>query len=205
MAATGKKVPSGGPESGKKTVVIADDEPIIVMNLQEMLEDQGFDVVATAEDGFGAINACRQYHPDVLLLDIQMPVLDGLAVAKYVHMDDLADTVIVISAFSDPGFVTNAGANGVSGYLVKPIDTATLLSTIHIAMMRSKELQSLRKEVQKVTHDMESRKKIEQAKGILMKKQSLGEQEAFNLIREISRSRAMSMETVAEIILCGEK
>lgn len=205
MAATGNKSLPANAGPAKTTVIIADDEPIIVMNLQELLEDQGFDVVATAEDGFDAINACRQHHPDVLLLDIQMPVLDGLAVAKYVHTDNLADTVIIISAFNDAAFVASAGANGVSGYLVKPIDTSTLLSTIHIAMMRSKELQCLRKEVQKVTRDMESRKKIEQAKGILMKKQTLGEQEAFDLIREISRSRAMSMEMVADIILCGAK
>ncbi|MCI9648279.1 MAG: response regulator [Oscillibacter sp.] len=191
--------------SSKITVVVADDEPIIVMNLKELLQDSGFHVLATAEDGFGAINQCRLHHPDVLLLDIQMPLLDGLGVSKYVHEEHLAGTIIIVSAFSDDNMVSQASATGVSGYLVKPIDASTLVSTIKVAMARSKELHGLRNEINKVTRDMESRKKIEQAKGLLMKKQNLDEQAAFDMIRAISKEKSMSMETVADIILCGIK
>ena len=191
--------------SSPTTVVIADDEPIIVMNLTELLRDKGFQVLATAEDGFGAINACRTHHPDVLLLDIRMPLLDGLAVSKYVYMEDLAEATIIISAFSDDHIISQAGENGVSGYLVKPIDAKTLVSTIRVAMARSRELHKLRSDILKATRDIESRKKIEQAKGHLMKTQNLDEQSAFDLIRTISKEKNMSMETVADIILCEIK
>ena len=199
------KMETSAQASSKITVVVADDEPIIVMNLKELLQDSGFDVLATAEDGFGAINQCRLHHPDVLLLDIQMPLLDGLGVSKYVHEEHLAGTIIIVSAFSDDNMVSQASATGVSGYLVKPIDASTLVSTIKVAMARSKELHGLRNEINKVTRDMESRKKIEQAKGLLMKKQNLDEQAAFDMIRAISKEKSMSMETVADIILCGIK
>lgn len=191
--------------SSPTTVVVADDEPIIVMNLTELLRDSGFEVVATAEDGFSAINACKNYHPDVLLLDIQMPLLDGLAVSKYIHREDLAGTTIIISAFSDDQMVSQAGESGVAGYLVKPIAAGTLVSTIKVAMARSRELRKLRSDIHKAARDIESRKKIEQAKGHLMKKQELDEQSAFDLIRAISREKNMSMETVADIILCEMK
>ena len=199
------KMETSAQASSKITVVVADDEPIIVMNLKELLQDSGFHVLATAEDGFGAINQCRLHHPDVLLLDIQMPLLDGLGVSKYVHEEHLAGTIIIVSAFSDDNMVSQASATGVSGYLVKPIDASTLVSTIKVAMARSKELHGLRNEINKVTRDMESRKKIEQAKGLLMKKQNLDEQAAFDMIRAISKEKSMSMETVADIILSGIK
>lgn len=205
MTVRGKTDTSAQASSAKITVVVADDEPIIVMNLKELLQDSGFDVLATAEDGFGAINQCRLHHPDVLLLDIQMPLLDGLGVAKYVHTEHLAGTIIIVSAFSDDNMVTQASETGVSGYLVKPLDASTLISTIKVAMARSKELHGLRNEISKVTRDIESRKKIEQAKGLLMKRQNLDEQDAFDMIRTISKEKSMSMETVADIILCGIK
>ena len=189
--------------SRKLCVVLADDEPIMLMNLSEVLESNGYDVVGTAVDGFEAIDVCKTQHPDIVLLDIQMPVLDGLAAAKYIRAEHLAKTIIIISAFSDDDFVVKAGTYGVSGYLVKPIDTHTLLSTMKVAVIRSEELQDLRDEINKVTRDMETRKKVERAKGILMQTRNMGEQEAYDTIRMISKERNMSMELVAEILLCG--
>ncbi len=184
-------------------VVIAEDEPLAVMNLTEVLTANGYRVVGAAEDGFAAIDLCKKHHPDVVLLDIHMPELDGLTAAKYIYKEQLGETVIILSAYSDDEFVRQAGDYGVSGYLVKPVDDKTLLSTIKVARARSKELLDLQDSVRKITKDMESRKKIERAKGVLMRQQKMSEDEAYTRIRVIGRERNMSMETVADIILCS--
>lgn len=183
-------------------VVLADDEPIIVMNLKEVLEDSGYEIVGTASNGFAAIDLCKEYHPDILIIDIRMPGLDGLQTAKFVHEGGYVDTIVIESAFDDEEFVQKAGKYGVSAFMVKPIDSKTLVSTLKVATARSKELSSLRSEVVEVNKNMETRKKIERAKGLIMDKLRLSEQEAYNYIRGISKENNISMEFVAEILLC---
>ena len=182
-------------------VVLADDEPIIVMNLKEVLEDSGYERVGTASNGFAAIDLCKEYHPDILIIDIRMPGLDGLQTAKFVHEGGYVDTIVIESAFDDEEFVQKAGKYGVSAFMVKPIDSKTLVSTLKVATARSKELSSLRSEVVEVNKNMETRKKIERAKGLIMDKLRLSEQEAYNYIRGISKENNISMEFVAEILL----
>lgn len=182
-------------------VVLADDEPIIVMNLKEVLEDSGYEIVGTASNGFAAIDLCKEYHPDILIIDIRMPGLDGLQTAKFVHEGGYVDTIVIESAFDDEEFVQKAGKYGVSAFMVKPIDSKTLVSTLKVATARSKELSSLRSEVVEVNKNMETRKKIERAKGMIMDKLRLSEQEAYNYIRGISKENNISMEFVAEILL----
>ena len=182
-------------------VVLADDEPIIVMNLKEVLEDSGYEIVGTASNGFAAIDLCKEYHPDILIIDIRMPGLDGLQTAKFVHEGAYVDTIVIESAFDDEEFVQKAGKYGVSAFMVKPIDSKTLVSTLKVATARSKELSSLRSEVVEVNKNMETRKKIERAKGLIMDKLRLSEQEAYNYIRGISKENNISMEFVAEILL----
>ena len=182
-------------------VVLADDEPIIVMNQKEVLEDSGYEIVGTASNGFAAIDLCKEYHPDILIIDIRMPGLDGLQTAKFVHEGGYVDTIVIESAFDDEEFVQKAGKYGVSAFMVKPIDSKTLVSTLKVATARSKELSSLRSEVVEVNKNMETRKKIERAKGLIMDKLRLSEQEAYNYIRGISKENNISMEFVAEILL----
>ena len=182
-------------------VVLADDEPIIVMNLKEVLEDSGYEIVGTASNGFAAIDLCKEYHPDILIIDIRMPGLDGLQTANFVHEGGYVDTIVIESAFDDEEFVQKAGKYGVSAFMVKPIDSKTLVSTLKVATARSKELSSLRSEVVEVNKNMETRKKIERAKGLIMDKLRLSEQEAYNYIRGISKENNISMEFVAEILL----
>ena len=182
-------------------VVLADDEPIIVMNLKEVLEDSGYEIVGTASNGFAAIDLCKEYHPDILIIDIRMPGLDGLQTAKFVHEGGYVDTIVIESAFDDEEFVQKAGKYGVSAFMVKPIESKTLVSTLKVATARSKELSSLRSEVVEVNKNMETRKKIERAKGLIMDKLRLSEQEAYNYIRGISKENNISMEFVAEILL----
>lgn len=185
-------------------VVLADDEPIIVMNLKEILEDSGYEIVGTASNGFSTIDLCKEYRPDILIIDIRMPGLDGLQTAKFIHEGGYVDTIVIESAFDDEEFVQKAGEYGVSAFMVKPIDSKTLVSTLKVATARSKELNSLRSEVVEVNKNMETRKKIERAKGLIMDKLKLSEQEAYNYIRGISKENNISMEFVAEILLSCE-
>lgn len=182
-------------------VVLADDELIIVMNLKEILEDSGYQIVGTASNGFAAIDLCKEQKPDILIIDIRMPGLDGLRTAKFIHEAGYVETIVIESAFDDEEFVQKASQYGVSAFMVKPIDSKTLVSTLKVATARSKELSSLRSEVIEVNKNMETRKKIERAKGLIMEKLKLSEQEAYDYVRGISKENSISMEFVAEIIL----
>jgi len=182
-------------------VVIADDESLIVMNLREILQDQGFQVVGTASDGFEAIAVCRDERPDVVLLDVKMPLLDGLTAAQVIFEEGLADTVIMLTAFSDDDIVERASAMGVAGYLVKPVDENALVPCIRVGRARSAQLKALQHQVDQANEVLESRKQIERAKGILESRDGMTEQEAYAHIRNISRDKHISMKQVAEIII----
>lgn len=130
-----------------------------------------------------------------------MPGLDGLQTAKICHNAGYVETIVIESAFDDEEFVQLAGKYGVSAFMVKPIDSKTLVSTLKVATARSKELSRLRSEVIEVNKNMETRKKIERAKGLIMDKLRLSEQEAYDYVRNISKENNISMEFVAEIIL----
>ncbi|NCB63700.1 MAG: response regulator [Clostridia bacterium] len=182
-------------------VVIADDEPITRMDLRELLIEEGYDVVAEAPDGFDAVESCKQFHPDLVLLDIKMPFLDGLSAAKIIYEEDLADTVIMLTAYSEREFIDQAKNVGVGGYLVKPIDEKSLVPNIELAVARSKEMRCLRKDMEKVSERLENRSIIEKAKGLVMQEQSMTEQDAYDYIRKLSQAKNISMRRVAEIIL----
>jgi response regulator NasT len=171
------------------------------MNLNEMLSSQGFEVVGTASDGFEAIEECKKHRADVLLLDIKMPVLDGLTAAQCIYEEGLADTVIIVTAYSEDVFLDKANRVGVAGYLVKPISEKDIAPCLNIAIARSQELKKLRVEIDQVNRTLEARKVIERAKGLLMNKKGISEPDAFNFIRDISKNRNISMRKVAEVVL----
>lgn len=182
-------------------VVIADDEPITKMDLNELLSEAGYKVVGEASDGFDAVELCRQKHPDLVLMDIKMPLLDGLSAAKIIHSEQLAETVMMMTAYSEREFVEQAKECGVGGYLVKPIDEKSLIPNIEVAVNRSREIGKLRKDIEKVNGRLESRAVIEKAKGLLMEQEQFTEQEAYDYIRRLSQTKHLSMKRVAEIIL----
>lgn len=182
-------------------MVIADDEPITRMDLREILETNGYHVLSEAADGFDVVEECRRYHPDLTLLDVKMPLADGLSAAKIIHEEHLAGTIILLTAYSDKELVEQAKLNGVSGYIVKPISKQSLMPGIEIAVARSRETNKLMKTVADVSERLENRTTIEKAKGLVMQEQSLSEQAAYDYIRDISHMKNISMLRVAEIIL----
>ena len=182
-------------------VVIADDEPISRMDLKELLTEGGYTVVAEVSAGFDAVENCKLYHPDLVLLDIKMPVLAGLAAAKILYEEELADTIIMLTAYSEREFVEQAKDYGVSGYLVKPIDEKSLIPNIELVVAQSKEMKRLRKDMAKVSERLANRSIIEKAKGQVMQEQNLSEQEAYHYIRKLSQLKGLSMRRVAEMIL----
>lgn len=182
-------------------VVIADDEPITRMDIKEMLESVGYTVIQEAADGFDAVEACKKHHPDLVLMDIKMPLLDGLAATRIINEELLADTIMILSAYSEKNFVEQAKAVGANGYLVKPIEERALIPSIELAMARSTEMKKLRLDIKKVTDRLENRVLIEKAKGRIMVENKMTENEAYEYIRKLSLEKAVSMRRVAEIIM----
>jgi response regulator NasT len=183
------------------SVVVIDDEPITRMDLKEMLESKGCKVLGEAGDGFDAIELCRKNNPDLVLLDIKMPFLDGISAAKIIHDEGLAETVILLTAYNEKEFIEGAKNSGVGGYLVKPIDEKSLIPSIELAVTRSREMKKLQRDFKEVSDRLENRKIIEKAKGIIMRQCDLCEEDAYNYIRNLSKKKEISMKRVAEIIL----
>ncbi|QHI72610.1 ANTAR domain-containing response regulator [Aminipila terrae] len=182
-------------------VVIAEDEPITRMDLKEMLVAAGYNVVGEASEGFDAIEICKKKEPDVVILDIKMPLLDGLSAAKVITEEKTAGTVILLTAYSDEDFIDRATKIGVSGYIVKPVDEKALVPSIQIAVARSREMKKIKQQCEMVTERLESRTVIEKAKGQLMISMRLSESEAYEYIKRLSKEKKVSMKRIAEIIL----
>lgn len=171
-------------------VIIADDEPIIRMDLKEILEKEGYTVAGEAADGFDVVEMCRKEQPDLVIMDVKMPLLDGLTASKIIAEEKLAEAVVLLTAYCDREFVQEAKEANVSAYFVKPVDERTFLPGLEIAVERNRTMKRL-----------ESRTLVEQAKGVIMSKNGLSEQQAYDYIRNISREKNISMKKVAEIIL----
>lgn len=190
-----------GRQSMKTRVVIADDDVITRLDIREALEFQGYEVVGEAADGIDAVELCSQLKPDVILLDVKMPVMDGLTAAKLIAGAQNEIAVIMITAYNDRQFVDKAGEFGALGYLVKPIDEKSLTPTIEIALRRLREFNELKTAVAQQEKKLEERKIIEKAKGILIKNNSITEDEAYKYLRTISMNKRKTIVEVAKIII----
>ncbi len=188
----------------KTRVVIADDDVIIRLDIREALQFQGYEVVGEASDGIDAVERCSSLKPDVILLDVKMPVMDGLTAAKLIAGGENRIAVIMMTAYNDRQFVDKAGEFGALGYLVKPIDEKSLTPTIEIALRRLRELSELKTAVASQEKKLEERKTIEKAKGILIKNNSITEDEAYKYLRTISMNKRKSIVEVAKIIIDSE-
>jgi len=181
-------------------VVIADDESIICMDLREMLGNLGYLVVGEAGDGRSAVNLARELRPDVVLMDIKMPDMDGIEAARILTGERIAP-VVLLTAFSQKDLVERAKDAGVVGYLVKPIQETDLAPAIEIALSRFREFRELEREVDDLQDQLETRKLVDRAKGILMDAQGLSEAAAFRRIQKMSMNTRKAMKEIAQAII----
>ena len=185
-------------------VVIADDESIIRMDLREMLTGLGYLVVGEAGDGLSVVNLARELRPDLVIMDIKMPDLDGIAAAKILTEERIAP-VLLLTAFSQTELIDGAKDAGVVGYVVKPFRETELVPAIEIALSRFKEYRVIEKEAQNLRETLETRKLVERAKGVLMETSGLHEAEAFRKIQKLSMNSRKSMREIAEAVLLAHQ
>jgi response regulator NasT len=181
-------------------IVIADDEPIIRLDLRKTLENMGHQVVGEAGDGAKAVEVARELKPDIIILDIKMPEMDGIEAAKVVTTESIAP-VLLLTAYSQKDLVDRAKDAGVFAYLVKPFKEADLLPAMEIAISRYEEFVELENEVTDLENKLDTRKAVDRAKGILMDQYGLKEQEAFRRIQVQSMNTRKSMREIAEAII----
>jgi two-component system, response regulator PdtaR len=186
--------PAVGPA---RRVVIAEDETLIRMDLAEMLGEEGYDVVGQAGDGAKAIELATELRPDLVILDVKMPVLDGIAAAEAIASKRIAP-VVILTAFSQRELVERARDAGAMAYLVKPFTQSDLVPAIEMAVSRFAELAQLEAEVGDLTERLETRKAVDRAKGILQEQLGLSEPEAFRWIQKTAMDLRLSMRQVAD-------
>jgi response regulator NasT len=183
-----------------RRVLIAEDEALIRLDLREMLIEEGYEVVGEAGDGETALNLAEELRPDLVILDIKMPIMDGIAAAEKIASARLAP-VVILTAFSQRELVERARAAGAMAYLVKPFQKTDLVPAIEIALSRYAELTMLEGEVASLTDRLETRKLVERAKGTLMAAFNMTEPESFKWIQRTAMDHRLSMRAVAERIL----
>jgi len=181
-------------------IIIADNESIIRMDLKELLQEAGHEVIAEASDGVKAVELTRKFHPDLVIMDIKMPEMDGIAAAKIISNEKIAP-VLLLTAYSQKEIVEKAKDSGVLAYLVKPVKEANLFPAMEIALSRFREFADLEKELEDIKDSLETRKILDRAKGILMDSLHLSESEAFRRIQQYSMSKRKSIREVAESIV----
>ncbi|MEX5266850.1 ANTAR domain-containing response regulator [Kocuria sp. CPCC 204721] len=186
--------------SEAKTVVVAEDEALIRMDIVEMLEDAGYRVVAQAENGELAVALASEHRPDLVLMDVKMPVMDGITAAEQIAQDRIAP-VVLLTAFSQRELVERAREAGAMAYVVKPFTVDDVVPAIEIAMSRFEEITALESEVADMKEQFATRKLVERAKSLLQTKMGLSEPEAFRWIQKTSMDRRLSMREVAEAII----
>ncbi len=193
--------PAGEP-AGRRRVLVAEDEALIRLDLAEMLGEAGYDVVGQASNGQQAVEMAQQLHPDLVIMDVKMPVLDGISAAEQIGKARLCP-VVMLTAFSQTELVERARDAGVMAYIVKPFTSAEITPAIDIALSRWGELKALEQEVADLGERLETRKAVERAKGVLMKKLKITEAEAFRWIQKTAMDRRLGMREVAEAVITG--
>ena len=181
-------------------VLIAEDETIIRLDLRTLLERNGFEVCAEAKDGEEAVELVRREQPDVAILDVKMPRLDGIEAARRI-LEERPIPIVMLTAYGHQELVSRAVEAGVFGYLVKPFREQDLVPAIHTARARHEELQALRDEAESLAEALAARKAIERAKGLLMQKEGLTEADAFARLRKASQLSGRPLKVVAEALL----
>ncbi len=181
-------------------ILVAEDETIIRLDLRDLLERAGFEVCAEARDGEEAVELARSEHPDLAIMDVKMPRMDGIEAARRI-LDERPIPIVMLTAYGQDELVSRAVEAGVFGYLVKPFREQDLLPAIHAARARHAELQELREEAESLAEALAARKVIERAKGLLMEKEKLSEDDAFSRLRRASQASGRPLKVIAEAVV----
>ena len=181
-------------------ILIAEDETIIRLDLRGLLEGAGYDVVAEAKDGEEAVSLAREHEPDLAVMDVKMPRLDGIEAARRIQ-DERPIPIVMLTAYGQDELVSRAAEAGVFGYLVKPFREQDLLPAIQTARARHDEMQAVREEAESLAEALAARKVIERAKGLLMTKENLSEDEAFARLRRASQVSQRPLKVIAEAVV----
>lgn len=184
----------------KRRVVVAEDEALIRLDLTSLLEDAGYEVVAAVTDGQAAIDAVEELRPDLVLMDVAMPVLDGVTAAARITERRLCP-VVMVTAYSQVELVERAADAGAMGYLVKPVSPNSLLPSIEVAIARFEQLNQLATEIETVTERLEVRKVVDRAKGLLMSRLGIDEPAAFRWLQKAAMDNRSSMKAVSQGVI----
>jgi response regulator NasT len=185
----------------KSRIVVAEDEPITRMDICEILKTAGYEVVGEASDGLQAIELCRRHKPELVLMDIKMPKLDGIQAAQIILKENLVDSLIMLTAYSSKDFIEKVKEIGAIGYIVKPVEEIKLIPQIEIAMTRGKEISNMKNKFNEIKQEFENTKIIHRAKELLMEKYSLSEEAAYKRIRKLSMDKQCSILETSESII----
>ncbi|MEO6020411.1 MAG: response regulator [Knoellia sp.] len=185
-----------------KRILVAEDEAIIRLDLAEMLGEAGYEVVGQASNGEQAVEMATSLRPDLVIMDVKMPVLDGISAAEQIGKERLCP-VVMLTAFSQTELVERARDAGVMAYIVKPFTATDVVPAINIALSRWGELKTLESEVADLGERLETRKSVDRAKGVLMTKLKITESEAFRWIQKTAMDRRMGMKEVADAVVAG--
>ncbi|NDK32250.1 ANTAR domain-containing response regulator [Nesterenkonia haasae] len=191
---------SSAVEGTQRRVLVAEDETLIRLDIVEILTGAGYHVVGEAENGEKAVELARQHTPDLVVMDVKMPVMDGITAAKIIADEKIAP-VVMLTAFSQRDLVESAREAGAMAYVVKPFGENDLIPAIEVAAARFDELRALESEVSTLAEKFEARKLVDRAKSLLISKMSLSESEAFRWIQKTSMDRRLTMREVAETVV----
>lgn len=186
----------------KTRILIADDEALIRQDIKEILTEAGYEVVAEAKDGYHALELAKMTFPELMILDIKMPNINGLEAAEEIQVNlNKRIPTVILTAYNQPELIQKAGDIGAFAYLTKPVKPQDLIASIETAKFRAKEMESLHQDISDLREKLEIRKLVEKAKGIVMKKLSLDEPEAMHYLQKKSMNERMSIKAVAEKII----
>lgn len=188
----------------KKRIMVVEDESIVRLDIAMMLEDAGFEVVAQAGDGEKAVEQAFSLKPDLIIMDIKMPKLNGLKASEIISKK-MNTPILLLTAYSQREFIDKAKQANILGYLVKPISEASLIPAVEIALRQAENANAYRQQVEEMNQELKNRKIVEKAKGILMKQFNMPEEDAFKKMRKISMNKQVPLENVAKRIIVKYK